>query len=96
MKILWLYNLKLEQAMGDLACGDQKILLVVILRKLVTNDWLHVYPGLVSGDGGRVGGSLKLHELFLEIFIGRFKYEKKGDHRNKISFINKSIKVQLR
>ena len=77
MKILWLYNLKLEQAMGDVACGDQKILLVVILRKLVTNDWVHVYPGLVSGDGGRVGGLLKLHEPFLGDFYWEVQIRKK-------------------
>ena len=41
--------------MRNLACGDHYILLVVILRKLVTNDWVHVSLELVSVDGGRVG-----------------------------------------
>ena len=40
--------------MRNLACGDQYIL-HVILRKLVSNDWVHVSPGLVSRDGERVG-----------------------------------------
>ena len=50
---------------------------MVILRKLVTNDRVHMSPGLVSGDGGRVGGSLKLHEPFWGVFVGRYKYKKK-------------------
>ena len=47
--------------------GDQKILLVVIisnysyrgelkLRKIVINDWVCVFPRVVSGDGERVVG----------------------------------------
>ena len=46
--------------MRNLTCGDQQISLLVYgrglkLRKLVTKDWIHVSPGLVSGDRG-VGG----------------------------------------
>ena len=25
------------------------------MKKSVTEDWVHVYPGLASGKGGRVG-----------------------------------------
>ena len=41
-------NLTLEQAMRNLTCGDLQILLLMILRKLVTNNWVHE-------DGWRVG-----------------------------------------
>ena len=41
-------NLTLEQAMRNLTCGDLQILLLMILRKLVTNNWVHE-------DGERVG-----------------------------------------
>ena len=41
-------NLTLEQAMRNLTCGDLQILLLMILRTLVTNNWVHE-------DGGRVG-----------------------------------------
>ena len=53
-------NLTLEQAMRNLTCGDLQILLLMILRKLVANNWVHE-------DGGRVG--------VIEIafaFLGRF------------------------
>ena len=52
MKILQLNNLKLEQAMINLSCSDQ---LVVILRRLVTNNWVYMSPGFVSRDERRVG-----------------------------------------
>ena len=48
-------NLTLEQAIRNLTCGDLQILLLMILRKLVTNNWVHVSSDLVSEDGGRVG-----------------------------------------
>ena len=36
------------------------------MRKLVTNDWVHVSPGLALGDGGGEGGvQLNLHIPFL-------------------------------
>ena len=41
--------------MRNLACDNQLMLLLVILRKSVTNNWVHLSPGLVSRDGGRVG-----------------------------------------
>ena len=46
--------------MITLACGDQKILLVVILRKLVTKDWVHMSPRVVSGDGGGGWGAVEI------------------------------------
>ena len=64
---LWLYNLKLQQAVRNLPWGDQYLNLArgdlncsysggLKLRELVINDWVHVFPRLVSGDGGRVVG----------------------------------------
>ena len=49
-------NLTLEQAMRNLTCGDLQILLLMILRKLVTNNWVHVSSDLVSEDRGEGGG----------------------------------------
>ena len=54
-------NLTLEQAMRNLTCGDLQILLLMILRKLVTNNWVHE-------DGGRVG-VIELAFAFLGGFL---------------------------
>ena len=35
------------------------------MRKLVTNDWVHVFPGLALEDGGEGGVQFNLHILFL-------------------------------
>ena len=48
------------------------------LRKLVTNDWVHVSPGLVLGDDGRVWEALKFHVILWRILIGRFICRKMG------------------
>ena len=45
------------------------------LRKLVTNDWGHVYPGLVSGSGERVGNRRFVGEDG-GVVVVRFKYRK--------------------
>ena len=48
-------------------CGEQEILPVVILlvqRKLVTDHWVHVSPGLVFGGGW---GALQLHVPTLDL-----------------------------
>ena len=54
VKNLWLYNLKLEQAMRNLACGDLNCSYWggLKLRKLVINDWVHVFPRVASGMAG--------------------------------------------
>ena len=46
--------------MRTFTCGDQQYGRKLKLRKLVTNDWVYVPPGLVSGGRG-VGDPLKLH-----------------------------------
>ena len=43
------------------------------MRKLVTKDWVHVSPGLVSGVGGKRGRPMKLDILFTGIVVGRSK-----------------------
>ena len=83
--------------MGNLACGDQWILVVVIwivatvywgdlkLRKLVINDWVYVFPRVVSGDGGRVVGRWNDMYLFggFLFMLGGSNAEEWGDHRKK-------------
>ena len=72
VKILCLYNLKLEQAMRNLACGDQLILLVVIwlvLRRFETDKiiywWLDLWIPWTCIGGGGMGLSPK-ERIFLE------------------------------
>ena len=67
------------------------------LRKLVTKDWAHVFPGLVSGcgGGGKYGRPMKLDIRFWGIVIGRFNAEKWGDHKKKKFFINNFIEVVI-
>ena len=84
------YNLKLEQAIRNLACGDQQILLVVIsvvttvywrglkLRELVINDWVHVFPRAVSRDSGRVMDRWNDIYLFGRFLLGGSNAEKLG------------------
>ena len=48
------------------------------LRKLVTNDWVSVSPGLVLGHRERVVGHWNGMYLFGGIFIGRFKCGRMG------------------
>ena len=63
----------------------------MILRKLVTNNWVHVSPGLVLGKWGAV----EIHEPFGGISVGRSSMKKLGDHQNKKLFINQSVKVLI-
>ena len=72
VKNLWLYNLKLEQAMRNLACGDLNCSYWggLKLRKLVINDWVHVFPRLVLGDGRRVEDRWHDMYLFGEFLLG--------------------------
>ena len=58
----------------------------------ITNNWVHVSPGLVLGDGGRV-------EIVCAFFwgegalLGDSKVEKWGDHQKTKFFINKSVET---
>ena len=64
VKFYDLYNLKLKQVMRN------------ITRKLVTKDWVHVPPRLVSGVGGELGRpmkAIKLDIIFWGITVGRFR-----------------------
>ena len=71
MKNLWFYNLKLEESNEksccwwsvNLVCGDLNCSYWggLKLRKLVVNDWDHVFPRLVFREWWEVGGSLKWH-----------------------------------
>ena len=40
------------------------------LRKLVINDWVYVFPRVVSGEGGGGGGPLNWHVPVWGIFVG--------------------------
>ena len=68
---------------------------MVILRKLVTNDWVHVPPELVSRDGRRLGDCWHCMSIFGGISVGMFKYEKTCDHRNKKLLINRCVKALI-
>ena len=61
--------------MRTFTCGDQQYGRKLKLRTLVTNDWVYVPPGLVSGGRG-VGDPLKLHLLFLGLLLGGSNSEK--------------------
>ena len=41
--------------------------------KLVTKDWVHVSPGLISGGGGKVREVDEIRYTFFVIVVGRFK-----------------------
>ena len=96
VKNLWLYNLKLEQAMRNLACGDLNCSYWggLKLRKLVINDWVHVFPRVVSGDGVRVVGRWNDMYLFAGFLLGASNAENWGDHRKKNFFIN-SVELSM-
>ena len=49
----------------------------MILRKLVTNDWVLVSPGLVSEDEGRMG-AVEITCAFLVDFCWEVQMEKNG------------------
>ena len=51
---------------------------MVILRKLVTNNWVYVSPGLILGDGRRVGSCWNCMSLFWWFLLGGSIYEKHG------------------
>ena len=82
MVIVWLYNLKLEQEMRNLACGDQSILLVVILLILRRVDTEKIskwqiglcIPGIVLGLWGEGAELLEFYVPFSlgGIVAGRF------------------------
>ena len=60
----------------------------------ITNNWVHVSPGLVLGDGGRV--EIVCAFFFLGgggALLGDSKVEKWGDHQKKKFFINKSVEA---
>ena len=71
----YVFNLKLEQAMRNLTCSDQKILLVVIWlvlrRKLVTDNCICVSLGLVCSNWNCM-------YLFQGIVTGMFQFGKMG------------------
>ena len=46
------------------------------MRKLFTKDWIHISTELFSPDG-----PLKLHILFLELFLRDSNPKKWGDHQ---------------
>ena len=43
------------------------------LRKLVTKDWVHVSPRIVSRGGEKVWEAVEIGYIFGGIVIGRFK-----------------------
>ena len=68
----------------------------MILRKLVTNDWIHVSHGLDSRDVERVGVSWHCKSLFWGVSVGMLNTKKTGDHWNKKLFIKKSLKALIK
>ena len=68
-------------------------MILLVLRKLVTDDWVHVSPGLVFGGWGRMEGVVTANAcMFLRrLYLGNSNVEKWGDHRRKKVFINSSV-----
>ena len=66
---------------------------MAIFRISVTNDWVHVSPGLVSKGGW---GTVDIAWASLGGFLlGCSNTKKRGDHGNKKIFINKSFKALI-
>ena len=66
------------------------------LRKLVTKDWLHVSPGLVSGaERESVGGRWNWIYFFGGLLFGGSNAEKWGDHKKEKFFIKHSVEVVI-
>ena len=55
------------------------------------NNWVHVSPGLVLGNGERLEDRWNGTYWLRGIFVGRFKCGKMGAHRKKNLFINNSV-----
>ena len=96
MKLLWLYNLKLEQTMRNLAWCH-------LVPTEEVWGWEISYWRLgscVSWTCSREVGEgevlLEVHVyLFGRIVVGKFKCGKMGDHQRKKFFINNSVEVLI-
>ena len=64
------------------------------LRKLVINDWVHVFPRVVFWDSRRVVGHSNDMSLFGRFLLGGSDAENWGDHRKKNFFIN-SVELSM-
>ena len=62
-------------------------------EEIVTKDWVHVSPGLVSGSGGGCGRPMKLDIRFW--LLGGSNAEKWGDHEKEKFFINNSVEAEI-
>ena len=88
LKFYDFYNMKLEQVMKNLTCGDQQILLMMIWLVLTRVEAEEItYERLGSNfswtcfrrwRGGECGRLMKWNILFWVIVVGRFKCGKMG------------------
>ena len=64
------------------------------INQEITNNWVHVSPGLICRDGGRRVGVIEIACAFLGGFLlGDSNVGKQSDHQKKKFFINKCIKA---
>ena len=75
--------------MRNLACGDCEE-----ISWEITNDWVHVSPGLVLGNRGRVG-VIETACAFFGGLLGDANTKKWGDHQRKKFFINRSAEFLI-
>ena len=71
--------------MRNLACSDSEE-----ISQEITNNWVHVSPGLVLGNRERVGVIKSACAFFGGFLLGDTNTKKWGDHQRKKFFINKS------
>ena len=109
VKIVWLYNLKVEQGMRNLACGDQWILLVVtrlVVRR--TEIELIVYwqigscvawpffQGWLDLGWRRIWGYWNCNvPWFGKLLLGGSIVEKRGDNRKNKFFASNSVEALI-
>ena len=66
------------------------------INQEITNNWVHVSPGLISRDGGRQMVVIEIACAFLGGFLlGDSNVEEWSSHQKKKFFINKSIEALI-
>ena len=98
------YNLKLEQVMRNLTCGDQEILLMVIWLVLtmveieeISCERLGSCFSSTCFRGWRksVGGCCNWIYFFGGLLLGGANAEKWGDHQKRKFFLNNSVEALI-
>ena len=105
LKFYDFYNMKLEQVMKNLTCGDQQILLMMIWLILTRVEAEEItYERLGSNfswtcfrrwKGGSVGGWWNGIYFFGWLLLGDSNAEKWGDHHKKKFFVNNSVETVI-